>query len=97
MNELTFERKDFYSPAEMSDIIDVHPMTVREWIGQGKLYGIKLSERITRIPLGALLEFLGQPLPVTREVMSQEEADDHWTQVSAEHESIPCGKRVTRF
>jgi hypothetical protein len=47
--------------------------------------GVRLSERVTRIPLGGLLEFLGEPLPVTEGVLTREEADRHWQKAAEEH------------
>lgn len=84
MDKLMFEKKAFYSTSDVAEILEVHPTTVREWISEGKLYGIKLSERVTRIPLGGLLEFLGEPLPVTEGVLSPDEADRHWKEAAAE-------------
>lgn len=77
MDKMAFEKKAFYSPPEIAKILDVHPTTVREWITEGKLHGIKLSERVTRVPLGALMELLGEPLPVTHGVLTSEETDRH--------------------
>ncbi|MGH2379589.1 MAG: helix-turn-helix domain-containing protein [Candidatus Limnocylindria bacterium] len=65
---LDFERKAFYTPAEVAAILQVSTQTVRDWIHHGRLYGIRLSERIYRIPLGALLLRLGEAPRVTRKV-----------------------------
>lgn len=65
---LDFERKAFYTPAEVAAILRVSTQTVLDWIHEGRIYGIQLSERIYRIPLGALLQTLGQPPRVTRRV-----------------------------
>jgi hypothetical protein len=88
MDKLTFEKKPFYSPSEVSVLLDVHPTTVREWMAEGRLYGIRLSERVTRIPLGGLLEFLGQPLPVTDGEITPQEAEHHWEKAAAEHATL---------
>lgn len=65
---IDFERKAFYTPAEVAAILRVSTQTVLAWIHADRLYGIRLSERIYRIPLGALLQRLGEPPRVTREV-----------------------------
>lgn len=65
---LDFERKAFYTPAEVAAILQVSTQTVLDWIHEDRLYGIQLSERIYRIPLGALLQRLGEAPRVTREV-----------------------------
>lgn len=66
--ELTFERKSFYSPAEVASILAISDQTVLERIHEGKLFAVKLGPRLYRIPLGALLQFLGAPPSVRRSV-----------------------------
>ncbi len=50
--------KAFYSPAEVADMIDVHPTTILNYIREEKLYAIRLSERTIRIPARSVLKLL---------------------------------------
>lgn len=50
--------KAFYSPAEVAKLIDVHPTTILNYIRDGKLYAIRLSERTIRIPARSVLKLL---------------------------------------
>lgn len=59
--KLEFERKAFYSPAEIAEILGVSTQTVLDRIHDGSLYGVRLSPRLYRVPLGGLLMFLGEP------------------------------------
>lgn len=52
------DRKGFYTPAEVAGLARVHRKTVLNWIHQGKLNGIRLSPRIYRIPLAAVIKLL---------------------------------------
>lgn len=63
---LPFERKAFYSPREYAAIAGIDPSTVLDHIHSEKLYAVKLSERIYRIPLAQVLsklhpEMIGEP------------------------------------
>lgn len=73
---LEFERKAFYTPAEVAALLEVSTQTVLDWIHEDLLYGIRLSERIYRIPLGALLQRLGEAPRVTRQVHPYGLADE---------------------
>jgi excisionase family DNA binding protein len=64
--KLDFERKAFYSPAEIAQILGVSAQTVLDRIHDGSLYGVRLSPRIYRIPLAAFMIFLGEPPRVKR-------------------------------
>lgn len=55
---LDFERKAYYSPREFAALVGIHPSTVLEHIHSGKLYAIKISERIYRIPLAVVISTL---------------------------------------
>ena len=55
---LEFERKAYYSPKELADILGVHRTTIDRYIRQGRLRAVKLSERAYRIPLGAVLRLV---------------------------------------
>jgi len=51
------EPKEFYTPAEIADILNVKPRTVRDWIHQGKLKAVKVGVwRIPKEELEKLLE-----------------------------------------
>lgn len=50
--------KPFYSPAEIARIAAVHPSTVMNWIRSGRLHGVRLSQRIYRVPLAAAVQLL---------------------------------------
>ncbi|HLZ48104.1 MAG TPA: helix-turn-helix domain-containing protein [Candidatus Limnocylindria bacterium] len=58
---LDFERKPFYTPAEVSRIVGISDQTVMQRIHDGELYAARLGPRLYRIPLGALLRFVGAP------------------------------------
>ncbi len=66
---MDFERKAFYSPAEVGEIVGQHPSTILRHIHEGRLRAVKLSARTYRIPLGALVAWL-QPgvVPSVRRV-----------------------------
>lgn len=63
-----FEPKAFYTPAEVAQILRVSSQTVLDWIHDQRLDAVQLSERVYRIPLGALMLKLGEPPRVRREV-----------------------------
>lgn len=52
------ERKAFYTPAEVAELARVDPKTVMNWIHEGQLDAVRLSPRIYRIPLGAVIKLL---------------------------------------
>lgn len=64
---IDFERKPFYSPSEVAVILGVSAQTVRDWIHDDRLFAVRLSERLYRIPLGALLQRLGHPARIRHE------------------------------
>lgn len=64
--KVEFERKPFYSPREFAAIAGIDPSTVLDHIHAGKLYAVKVSDRIYRIPLGTVMtklhpELVGEP------------------------------------
>lgn len=85
MTQTDFEQKAFYTPAEISALLQVHVSTVRDWIHAERLFAYQLSERVYRIPLSALMEMLGEDDPVTRRELSLAESDQIWRDISAEH------------
>ena len=90
-SRLDFERKAFYTPAEISDLLHVHVSTVRDWIHADRLFAYRLSERVYRVPLSALMELLGEPSSVTRRELSADEADRLWDGIAGEHRATPGG------
>lgn len=49
------ERKAFYSPQEVAELAGLSTSTILNYIRSGKVYAIKLSERVYRIPLGSVI------------------------------------------
>ncbi len=82
-----FEKKAFYTPAEISALLQVHPSTVRDWIHTERLFAFQLSERVYRIPLSSLMELLGETDTIARRELSTAESDRTWREISAEHRS----------
>jgi excisionase family DNA binding protein len=81
-----FDKKAFYTPAEISGLLQVHVSTVRDWIRAERLFAYQLSERVYRIPLSSLMELLGETDSVTRRDLSTAESDRIWRDISAEHD-----------
>lgn len=52
------DRKAFYTPKEFARLARISTATVLEMIHSGKLHAARLSERIYRIPLAAVLSTL---------------------------------------
>ena len=50
--------KSFYSPHEVAAMASVNPSTILNYIGSGRLYAVKLSERTYRIPVRAVIALL---------------------------------------
>ena len=44
----------YYTPREVSDLLRVSPTTVMKMIHDHRLYAVHVSERIYRVPVGAL-------------------------------------------
>ncbi len=68
VHEHSFARKPFYAPAEIARILGISDQTVLARIHDGKLFALQLGPRLYRIPLGALLQFLGEPPSISRSV-----------------------------
>ena len=90
-SRLDFERKAFYTPAEISHLLNVHVSTVRDWIHADRLFAYRLSERVYRVPLSALMELLGEHGTVTRRELPADEADRLWDGIAGEHRATPDG------
>lgn len=78
------EKKAFYTPAEVSELLGVHPSTVRDWIHSGRLPAFQLSERVYRVPLGSVMGVLHRPEEVTRRNPTPDEAERAWDEFEAE-------------
>ena len=44
----------YYTPREVAELLRVSPTTVMKLIHDGRLYAVHVSERVYRIPVGAL-------------------------------------------
>lgn len=71
-----FEKKAFYAPGEIAEILGISTQTVLDRIHDGKLYAIQVSPRIYRIPLAAFMQFLGSRPRITRFVRQVERLPD---------------------
>ena len=87
LSRTDFEKKAFYTPAEISALLQVHVSTVRDWIHTGRLFAYQLSERVYRIPLSSLMGLLGETDAATRRELSTAESERIWQDISAEHRS----------
>lgn len=65
--------KAFYSPAEVAELASLSSSTILNYIHDGRLASVKLSERTYRIPRKAVIRFLGleAPAPVMSETPSR--------------------------
>jgi hypothetical protein len=50
--------RPFYTPTEVAAIAHVSPSTVHNYITEGRLASVKLSERVIRIPRRSILRLL---------------------------------------
>ncbi len=61
-DEATFEAitrgPGLYRPGEVARLLQVHPRTILNWVREGRLDAIKLSERVYRIPRAALVKMV---------------------------------------
>lgn len=61
-DDVTFETlargPALYTPAEAARLLRVHRRTIMNWIHEGRLDGIRLSPRVYRIPMPALIKML---------------------------------------
>lgn len=81
---LTFAKKAFYTTAEIAKILGVSTRTVLARIHDGSLYGFRLPRRIYRVPLGGLMQFLGEPPRVSRRVLRGKAAERWWDRMARE-------------
>lgn len=45
----------YYTPREVSDLLRISPTTVMKMIHERRLFAVQVSERIYRIPVGAVV------------------------------------------
>lgn len=67
--------KAFYSPAEVASLADVHPATILNYIRDGKLYAVRLSERTIRIPARAVQKLLAPEDAAAPELIERPNTD----------------------
>lgn len=62
--------KAFYSPAEVAELASVSSSTILNYIHDGRLAAVKLSDRVYRIPRKAIIRFLApdEAVPTRRVV-----------------------------
>jgi excisionase family DNA binding protein len=86
-----FQMQAFYTPDEVADLLRVHVSTVREWIRSGRLFAYRISERVSRVPLGALMELLGEPQPVVHWILDRADGQAVWAAIASEHPELDPG------
>lgn len=61
--------KPFYAPSEVAQLASLSNSTILNYIHQGRLAAVKLSERTYRIPRKAVIRLLGleAPAPIVSE------------------------------
>lgn len=61
--------KAFYAPSEVAELASLSSSTILNYIHDGRLASVKLSERTYRIPRKAVIRLLGleSPAPVVSE------------------------------
>ncbi len=67
--------KPFYSPGEVANLAGLHSSTILNYIRDGKLYAVKLSERTYRIPLRSVLKLLDPESVAPPTVIEQPDAN----------------------
>jgi len=87
---IEFERKAYYSPRELADILGLHRTTIDCYIRDGRLRAVKLSERAYRIPLGAVLRLVSpeETTPVRHPAQAEDAAEAGLADVREEGRSL---------
>lgn len=67
--------KPFYSPAEVAELAGVHPSTILNYIRDGRLYAVRLSERTIRIPSRSVMKLLSPEDVVAPRMAEKPNAD----------------------
>jgi excisionase family DNA binding protein len=86
-----FQMHAFYTPDEVAALLRVHVSTVRDWIRSERLFAYRISERVSRVPLGALMELLGEPQPVAHRILSPADGQVVWAAIASEHPELDPG------
>jgi excisionase family DNA binding protein len=83
--DFPFERKAWYSTAEIGHLLGVSATTVRRWISSGKLFAAQPSARRYRIPLASFMQYLGVPpqIRVTRGRNARRFEDDEFVRAES--------------
>jgi hypothetical protein len=68
-----FTKKPFYSPKEVARIVGCSDQHILNAIEDDKLFALKISPRITRVPLNALMRYLGAPEDISRMIKPDHE------------------------
>ena len=65
--------KAFYSPSEVAELASLSSSTILNYIHEGRLAAVRLSERTYRIPRKAVIRLLGlsAPAPILTEDASR--------------------------
>ena len=58
-DDFTFVKKPFYTPLEVAKILEISDQAVLDRIHDDRLGAVQLGPRLYRIPLGALMQYLG--------------------------------------
>ena len=69
------QTKAFYSPAEVASLAGVHPATILNYIRDGKLYAVRLSERTIRVPARAVQKLLEPEEAAAPELLERPNTD----------------------
>lgn len=75
----------FYTPAELARLLGVDVSTVRRWVSSRRLVAYRLPARVTRIPLGSVMELFGESQEVSHRTLSPEQEAAVWAEGEAEH------------
>lgn len=52
------DRRAYYSPRDVAELARIDPRTVLNWIHEGRLDAVRLSPRVYRVPLAAVIKLL---------------------------------------
>lgn len=95
-----FERKAFYSPQEVAELVGLSTSTILNYIHGEKLYAVKLSERTYRIPLASVLGVFFPEEKAPPKLISGSDAIAAWRRWErewrGEHERSPRRRRAMR-
>lgn len=82
--------KPFYSPAEVANMAGLHSSTILNYIRDGRLYAVKLSERTYRIPARAVLKLLDPESVRPPQVVTRTDVDFSITDADREPSDVPA-------